>query len=588
MTFGAPPYLGLFALVGVCLIAVGLWMRWRRRATRRFSSSSTTPSAARRMLLVSPMLIIAAVALTAIAAARPQFGERPQTTEERGIDVAIVLDISRSMDATDVEPSRLAAAQAQLFSLLDAVEGDRVGLVVFAGETLVRSPLTSDATALRRVIENVDGEQGLLRPGSDLAEGIEAGRRLLENGEARTKAMVIVSDGEDHGSTLDSVITRSVRSGIQLYVVGVGTLEGAPVPDADTGVPQVDETGVPVVSRLAEQTLQSIAERGGGRYVRAGGDAGSIDDIAGDLAELQATTFARDESSLPIERFQIFAALALLLVDLELLWSAVRGEPTARRVSRLWPLAVPMVFIAGICSTSGAEINERGNDAYERGEHARALDLYRTAGAGGEAPGEIAYNASNTLQQLGQDEEAIEEARRAVLELGDSSVAEYALGSHFAADGQFAGAMEAFKRALLIDPDDVDAKHNLEVVTILLTPTVAPTQAPTDGTPDPGSGDDSAPGGEPAPDPNAATMAPNQSTNGATRTAGTTPTDAAPPEQQLSDEELRLAIDEALSGIEEEFTTEEALELLRLLEEENRRSVGNQEGDFARPGQPDY
>lgn len=586
MTFGSPLFLGLLALVGLSLVAVGWWLRWRTRARRRFGELGDALMDSKRALLVSPFVLITAVALTVIAAARPQFGERSQPSDERGIDIAIVLDISRSMDATDVPPTRLEAAQAQLAALLQRLQGDRAGLVVFAGDTLVRSPLTSDMAALTAVIGNVHTEQGLLRPGSDLGSGIEAGRRLLENGEARTKVMLIVSDGEDHGATLDSAITRSVGDGIDLYAMGLGTVEGAPVRDSE-GATELDATGVQITTRLDEVTLQSIAERGDGRYVLANAGDEVVSDIAGRLGALEATTFSQDETSLPIERFQVFAALALLLADLELLWWA-RPWSDKGRSSRLWPLAASTVFVAALCSSSTAEINERGNEAYERGEYERALELYRTVAASGEASGEAAHNASNALQRLGRREEAIDEARRGVLELPNSAVAQYALGSHFAADGQFAGALEAFKRALLLHPDDADAKHNLEVVMILLTPTPESTTTPRNGTPEPGSGDDSAPGGEPAPDPDSATLAPDQSTNNGTPVVGTTPTDALAPERDLTDDELRRAIDEALEGIEEEFTTEEALELLRLLEEENRRSVGDQEGDFARPGQPDY
>jgi Ca-activated chloride channel family protein len=591
VTFGAPSYLVLLLLVAACLVAIGGWTRWRSLARQSVVSAASGSGRRGWAHLVSPLLVTAAIASAALAAARPQFGDRTQEIEERGIDIAIVLDVSRSMDATDVAPSRLAAAQNELAFMLDGVEGDRVGLVVFAGEPLIRSPLTSDVGALQELVRAVDQERGLLPLGSDLGEGIEAGRRLLEDGTARSKAMVIVTDGEEYGTTLEFAIARAVRAGMRLHSIGFGTSEGAPVIDTDpaTGVttPRFDDSGAPVVTRLVEETLVAIAEEGGGQYVLADTEGAAARQIGGSLDSLRATTFAVRSTSLPIERFQIFAALALLLADVELLWRVLPVGDGRGRGRRSLLLGAPAVFLAGICTVSVADINEQGNDTYERGEYARSLELYQTAEARGPR-GEIATNASNALHQLGQHEEAIEQARRALEDLPGNVTVEYTLGRHFAADGQFAGALEAFKRALLIDPDDADSKHNLEVVTILLTPTAEPTQAPAEGTPTPGAGDDGAPGGSAEEDPAGATTVPDQSSNNATQTARGTPSAAVPSQEELTDDELERAIEEALAGIEEEFTTEEALELLRLLEEENRRSVAEQSGDVARPGQPDY
>lgn len=579
MTLGAPWYLIALSLAGLCLAAIAWWMRWRSSARQ----SLLAPGKGRRArAVVSPLLLTVAVALAAFAAARPQFGAREQKTVQRGTDVAIVLDVSRSMAAEDATPTRLTAAQAGLASLIEESRGDRIGLVMFAGEPLLRSPLTSDPDALRSLVLEVDEELGLLPPGSDLGAAIEAGRRVLSSSDARSKAMIIVTDGEDHGPTLESSITRAVRDGIVLMTVGVGTVDGGRIPDLDAVDPATQ-----IVTRLDEPTLQSIAERGGGRYLWAGVDGREIATLSSDLAKLRATAFDEKTTSLPIERYQVFAALALLLADIELLWSALASDRRSRRFGRLWPLAAPALFVAGICTSSAADLNDRANDAYDRGEYARAADLYRTAEADGGSRGEIAYNISNAMHQLGRRDEAIEEAKRALDQLGPDSSAEYALGSHLAADGQFASAVEAFKRALLVDPDDPDSKHNLEVVTILQTPTVVQTQAPPRGTATPGTGDDGAPGGDGNEDPIGRTAVPGESTNNSTPATGGTPS-VGLPEEALTDEELRRALDDALAGIDQEFTVEEALELLRLLEEQNRRTIGDTTGDISRPGQPDY
>jgi Ca-activated chloride channel family protein len=620
MTFGAPLYLWLLLLLPACGGALGGWLWWRRRARARFGGVHADSIASRIVLVLSPLLLLGAIALTVLAAARPQAGERTREVEDRGIDLVIVLDVSQSMLATDAPPSRIELAQREIDALLAALTGDRVGLVIFAGDTFVRSPLTSDLAAVRVLVAGVARERGFLQPGSDLGAGINDALDVLARGEAASKAILVVSDGEDHGESAATALARARSRDVRIYAAGVGSPDGAPVLDVDiaTGAssPRIDDTGQIVLTRLEDQNLRALADASGARYLTLGDEP--LLALASSFDELAATTFGTRESTRKVERFQVFAALALLLANLELLLLVVPRRPGASSIIRLWPIAASAIFVAGVCAKSAADVNEDANDTYARGDHEAALDLYRTAQAmdcGTAAPGcaapELYYNAANALDQLQRFAEAIEEARAGCAGAApacvhpecapgaipatpkpectpaDSALAaavEYNLGNHFANAGRLLEALGAYRRALYADPGDDDAKHNYEVAARRLTPSPSPT-IQIDLTPlitatpgDTGSAGGPGEEGGSTPAPDAGEGA--QSTPGADS--------QVPQPQELSREELQRRLAEALAGIDLEFTPEEANRILDYLAEENRRSIEDATGDITRPAQPDY
>jgi len=565
MTVGAPAWFLLFAVTLIAALLVALWALWRIDASRRFGARTPT---AFRTLAAMVVLLLAAVA-AAFAAGRPQFGEKTTAVERRGIDLVVVLDVSQSMLATDVEPSRLARSQQEIASLLDRLQGDRAGLVIFAGAPFTRSPLTGDLAALRELVLGVDRERGLVPPGSDLGAALRRAHELLQSGTAETRAVLIVSDGEDHGGAVDEAIATLASSGVRVYTAGAGTPEGAPVLDADaagTLRPRVGPAGAPVISRLDADALEAMADIGDGRYIDLS-SGGSLATLAAELDALQNTTFEREESAEPIERFQIFAGIALALV----LLASFLGSPLhrlTRRVRRLAPLAAAGLMIAAICGTDAAEWNRRGNTQYAAGEYSAALESYRRAQELSPQEQALYYNRANAFAALGEYVSAIDEAQRA-LPAGDpafEALVEYALGNHYANAGRLRDALEAYRRSLYAVPTDEDAKANYEIVEHLLTPTnPSPTPTPPAEVPEtPRPGDEG--GDQPAsPEPGEGT--PN---------AGSTPQPGGTPISDIPPEELQRLLEEALAGIDEEFTLEEALTILELIEEQNRGQIQDQ------------
>lgn len=344
MTFGAPIFLLLlFGLVPV-LIAMLALARWRRAAARRLvSGASGRVSRVRRLLKAG--LVLAGLALIAVAAARPQRGSRHVLLPREGTDVMIVLDVSVSMLATDVEPNRLARAKAILNSLLDRLQGDRVGLVVFAGTAGLRFPVSTDIAAARELIHSTTIKEGGLAAGTGIGDAIRvAATSFPPSDQARSKVMLIISDGEDLAGSPQDAVRTALDRGVLVYTMAIGTEQGGTiVVPRPTGTPEqrVDRTtGQPATSRRDETVLRQVANAGRGRYFD-GNDGDPAAAVAEEIGRLARTRFESQEGTLPLERFQWFAAAALLLLVVDLLLpdtlrrrrgaDRVLGTPSRRR-----------------------------------------------------------------------------------------------------------------------------------------------------------------------------------------------------------------------------------------------------------------
>ena len=581
--FGAQGYLLFLVLAPICAAIIGWWLAWRRDARLAFGGLPHESRRRRIATIAAPALIVAAIAIAAFASARPQYGEREVRAEQKGIDLAIVLDVSSSMLATDSEPSRLGRAQSEIDALLDRMDGDRVGLVIFAGNSFVRAPLTTDLRALRGIVDGVARERALVRPGSDLGGAIRTAQALVRGGNAETRAMLIVSDGEDHGTTIAQAVTDARAANLLIYTAGAGTSEGAPVLDVDprTGNigPRIGAGGQIVLTKRDEAALRTIAQNGAARYVALSGEGRPLASLAAEFDSLARTSFGLAPARQLDERFQIFAILALILVLVEFyLPSLATPRSAGRSALRLLPMLGGVTLVAAICSTSVADINRRGNGAYNAGDYASSITSYKTAEARAPSRAELYHNAGNAYDQQQDFARAIDETKRAP-EPASSAIAAriaYALGNHYAGATQLRDALEAYKRALLADPADADAKHNLEQVIRRLTPSPTPTQtsAPPEGTPTPNPNS--------TPDGNAGGTPP---AGGTTHDAPGTP---GAGDRQLTEQEVQQALAEALRGLDRNFTPDEALRALDLLDRRNQQAIEDLANAAPPNALPDY
>lgn len=552
--------IALAALAAAPLLAVAAWYeaRRRRQADARYGGAATLRRGRGRTRgVVRATLLIGAVVLLALALARPRWGTALVLVERRGIDVAIVLDVSRSMTAMDTPPSRAAAAAFGLRGLLSHLTGNRVGLVTFAGGAFTRSPLSLDLGAVSSLVTRAQGDAPLVVGGTDLRTAIDHALSLLDVADpAHAQAIVLVSDGEDLGSDIAGAVQRARERDVPIYTVLAGTTTPTALPASSGGTE---------LTRGDPATLERIASESGG----GSRDLASIAGLAVEFRQLRQTRFDAATERVPVDRFPWFVAAALALLATHALIPAsreTRALPLPRRgLAGLGGAA--LLLLAGCGGTALYRHVQAGNHEYGAQRYEPALAAYGAAAALAPDDPAITYNRANTLYQLGRMDEAAATAALALAATKDDALRlrlHYTTGNTAARAGDLERARAAYEAVLRLDPGDRDAKANLELVLRVLDPPAPP--PPEEGeerpTPTPGQQPGATP--TPAPGQGDATQPPGQATPAA---ADGPPDD--PGGATLSAEEARAALQRALAQLGPEITVEQAREILALARQAN-------------------
>jgi len=276
-------------------------------------------------------LVLASVAALVFAVARPQFGTRVETLRRQGQDVMVALDVSRSMYAGDVAPNCLERAKIEIGRIIQRLDGDRIGLVAFAGDAFVQSPLTADYGAAMMFLSAMDPTL-MSTQGTDLARAITVSIEALEETPPENRIVVIVTDGEDHEGGLAEAIAAAAEAQTTVHTVGVGSPEGVPLPDVDgveaRGRFRRDDQGNVITTRLNETALQDIAMQTGGDYHRVGQGAGGLGRLLERIEDGGREVESREVTQFE-EQFQIFLGAALLLLVVEVIVPGRRRRRTA-------------------------------------------------------------------------------------------------------------------------------------------------------------------------------------------------------------------------------------------------------------------
>ncbi len=332
--FEDPIYLYALALIPLLALLRFLLIRQQKRRLRKFGDRDLvrqlTPDVSRFRPLVKFSLLLTALALLIVMIARPQFGTKINREKRTGIETIIALDISNSMLAEDVAPSRLDRSKMMVENLVDHFTNDKIGLIVFAGDAFIQLPITSDYVSAKMFLSSISPSM-IATQGTDIAKAITMASNSFTQQEGVGKAIIVITDGEDHEGGVMEAAAEAKNKGMRVYVLGVGSPKGAPIPIGN-GDYMKDNTGQTVMTGLNEEMCRQIAQAGGGAYIHVENNSNAQDQLDQELDKLAKKEIESTIYSDYDEQFQAVGILALLLIILEICILDIKN-PMLRRIS---------------------------------------------------------------------------------------------------------------------------------------------------------------------------------------------------------------------------------------------------------------
>lgn len=320
LRFDAPIYLWLLLIIPV-LVMIRMFANHRqKRRLRKFGDlellKALMPNVSRFRPVVKFGLLLGALAVLIFMLARPQMGTRISHEKRNGIEAIICMDISNSMKAEDVAPSRLDKSKMLVENLTEHFTNDKLGLVVFAGDAFVQLPITSDYVSAKMFLQNIDPSL-IATQGTDIAKAITLGMRSFTQQDKIGRAIIIITDGEDHEGGAMEAAREARKKGVNVFVLGVGSTKGAPIPMGDGGY-MADATGQTVMTALNEQMCREVAKAGSGTYIHVDNTSDAQKQLNDELTKLQKGETNSVIYSEYDEQFQAFGILAILLLIAEI------------------------------------------------------------------------------------------------------------------------------------------------------------------------------------------------------------------------------------------------------------------------------
>ncbi len=320
--FEEPTYLYLLLLLPVVAAFYHYSNYLRRKAIRKFGDpelmAQLMPDVSKYRPDVKFWLVLTAIGLAILLVARPQFGSKMETVRRSGAEVIIALDISNSMLAQDVQPNRLERAKRIISRLVDELENDKVGMIVFAGDAFIQLPITSDYISAKMFLESIDPSL-ITKQGTAIAAAINLGVRSFTPQEDVGRTIIIITDGEDHEGDAMKAAKDAVSKGIQVSVMGIGSPDGSPIPIEGTNDFRRDREGNVVITRLDENMCKEIAQSGNGIYVRVDNSNAAQRAITSEINKLAKADIETQVYTEYNEQFQVIAWIILLLLLIEIL-----------------------------------------------------------------------------------------------------------------------------------------------------------------------------------------------------------------------------------------------------------------------------
>ena len=471
--FEAPIYLYLLVLIPLLALIRFFMIRQQKKRLRKFGDLELVrqlmPDVSRFRPMVKFYLLLAALALLIVVLARPQLGTKISHEKRTGIETIICMDISNSMLAEDVTPSRLDRAKMMVENLVDHFTNDKIGLIVFAGDAFVQLPITSDYVSAKMFLSSITPAM-IAMQGTDIAAAITMASHSFTHEENIGKAIIVITDGEDHEGGALEAAKEAKEKGMNTYVLGVGSPNGAPIPTGN-GDYMKDNSGQTVMSALNEDMCRQLADAGSGAYIHVENNTNAQEQLDNELDKL-----AKKETSSTIysdydEQFQAVAIIVLLLLILEVCILEIKNPMLKnlslfKRTKKVAAVCVMLLVAVGMQAQSDRQMIRQGNKQYRKGNVAEAEVSYRKAVERNERNPQANYNLGNALMGQRKDSLAITQLEKAAkLETNPLRRAQayHNMGVICQQHRMFGEAIEAYKEALRNNPTDNETRYNLEL-----------------------------------------------------------------------------------------------------------------------------
>ncbi len=327
INFANAQYLLLLFLIPFFFVVQAVVLKLRRRRLRKFGDEalvkSLMPSYSRAKVWVRLTLFSIGFFFFVIGLSRPQIGAKLKEHETKGAEIMIVLDVSNSMLAEDYSPNRLERAKLAISRLVDKLREDRIGLIVFAGNSFVQLPITTDYVSAKMFLNSISTESVPVQ-GTAMGEAINTAIRSFSAQSEKSRAIIIITDGENHEDDPVAAAKQAAEMGIRVFAIGVGSPEGKPIPM--DGELLKDKNGDIVVTRLDETVLQDVAKEGNGVYVRAGNSEFGLNPIIDDIRKMEDEKYSSVVFEEYDEQYMYFLAIALFFFVIEMLTGDRRSK----------------------------------------------------------------------------------------------------------------------------------------------------------------------------------------------------------------------------------------------------------------------
>lgn len=468
--FASPQYLYLL-LVLLALAAIHYYIIYRKKQqVKRFGDPELTKQlflgVSRWRPEVKFWLTMTALASFIVALARPQFGTRLDTRERMGIEAIIALDVSNSMLAEDVKPNRLEKAKMMVSNMVDGMKDDKIGLIVFAGEAFVQLPITSDYVSAKMFLETISPSMISVQ-GTDVAEAINLSMRSFTQQEDVSRAIFVITDGEDNEARGVEAAKQAASKGVRVYVLGIGNPNGAPIPIPGTGQYIIDEEGNTVVSKLSEEMCREIATAGNGSYIYVDNSSSAQKKLSEQVDRLAKAKMESQIYSEYDEQFQgfILIGILLLLIDVFILERESKSTwlSSLFRRGRSVSTVCLLLFSLAAFSQTDRDFIRRGNRLMRDSIYDKAQVQYQKAIEKDNTNPISHFNLGNALLYQNKAEDAMKEYESAArLEKDKTRLAKiyHNMGVVLQSAKQFDKAVACYRNSLRNDPTNDETRYN--------------------------------------------------------------------------------------------------------------------------------